>query len=54
MRGRPGRARAAYVAPDPGGSETTRILSPPAGKYMGFNDDTAAALHGLSQVDYMG
>lgn len=43
----------AYVAPDPGGSETASVPLPPSGKYLGLNDDMAGGFHGLATVDYL-
>jgi hypothetical protein len=42
------------AAPDPGGDPSAPVpLPPPAGKYMGFNDDSAHDLHGLEPADYV-
>ncbi|MGH2986665.1 MAG: hypothetical protein ACRDLO_08265, partial [Solirubrobacterales bacterium] len=42
------------ASPDPGGDPNAAVpLPPPPGKYMGFNDDAAHSVHGLTPAGYV-
>jgi hypothetical protein len=42
------------ASPDPGGDPNAAVpLPPPPGQYMGFNDDAAHSVHGLTPPEYV-
>lgn len=50
----PGAGAVSLASPDPGGDPNAAVpLPPPLGKYMGFNDDAAHSVHGLTPPEYV-